>query len=428
MMSSKNKRPNLLFISTDQQHFQALSHLGNPYVQTPHMDFLAEHGVTFSHAYTTNPVCGPARSSFFTGRMTSETGIIDNQSKGIRQGMPTLGTWFREHSDYQTVFAGKWHAGGSPFTYDIPGFDVIASGLNRCGILGDAIVASACDAFIRSHDRKNPFLMATQLLQPHDVCETIRFNHNHRKTCVYPDIEANLPPLPNSFAADHLSDITKPLERDAWSEMDWRYYLYSFYRHVEMVNAELGRIVLALKETNQINNTVIVFTSDHGEGLGHHRHVAKDTLFDESVRVPLILSCPGLIRENKIDNSTLSSGIDLLPTLCDFAAIPIPDGCQGISLKETAMHGSPSERNYIFAEANSNTGRMVRSERFKYITYGNTSGTYLFDLKHDPDETNNLANDPAYLRTLEQHQEALNHWESNLDLAPDIEPWPQCPH
>jgi arylsulfatase A-like enzyme len=421
-----DRQLNILFISTDQQHFEALSVLGNPYVRTPQMDALAGRGVLFGQSYCTNPLCGPARASYFTGRMPSETGVLGNV-EGYRDDLPTMGEWFRRHGDYDTIFSGKWHAGGPPQTYRVPGFDVLVGGINRCGILGDASVAASCDAYLRRRDRSRPFLLAAKLLQPHDICETIRFVGSPLGPGRYPSIEGDLPPLPANFDYGTIPAISKPAVQAAqWTQCEWRYYLYSYYRHVEMVDAEVGRIMRALEETDAAEDTIVVFTADHGEGLGHRRHVGKNTLFDECVRVPMICAWPGQIPGGVVDRQTLVSGLDILPTFCDVAGLPVPERCRGASLKGVLVGGAAPRRAAIFAEANDNAGRMVRTQTHKYIAYRDGS-EHLFDMAGDPGEVRNLATDAARGELLRSHRSLLAEWESRLERAPNAEPFGSAP-
>lgn len=418
-----DRQPNILFISTDQQHFDALSVLGNPYVRTPNMDALAARGILFRQSYCTNPLCGPARASYFTGRMPSETGVLGN-IEGYRDDLPTMGEWFRRHSHYETIFSGKWHAGGAPQTYRVPGFDVLVGGINRCGILGDASVAASCEAYLRRRDRSRPFLLAAKLLQPHDICETIRFVGSPLGPGRYPSIKVDLPPLPDNFDYGAIPAISKPsVQATHWTPDEWRFYLYSYYRHVEMVDAEVGRILRALEETDAAQDTLVVFTADHGEGLGHRRHVGKNTLFDECVRVPMICAWPGRIAAGTRDDQTLVSGLDILPTFCDVAELPVPPRCGGTSLKGVLTSGPAPQRPAIFAEANDNAGRMVRTSRHKYIAYRDGS-EYLFEMAGDPAETRDLATDPAHEGLLQWHRRLLAEWESCLERAPNAEPFP----
>ncbi|MFC1806625.1 sulfatase-like hydrolase/transferase [Planctomycetota bacterium] len=148
----KGRKPNILFLITDQQGLDTLSALGCKDIRTPHMDRLCGRGVAFTESYSTNPLCSPARSSMFTGRPTLETGVVVN-NRAIRSTIPNMGQWLREQAGYETLYAGKWHVPQS-YTDRIPGFDVITSGINGQGGVCDASVSRACQAYLRNRGQK----------------------------------------------------------------------------------------------------------------------------------------------------------------------------------------------------------------------------------------------------------------------------------
>jgi arylsulfatase A-like enzyme len=425
---------NIIFISADQHHHRVLSAYGNKYCKTPNLDRLSGQAVNFNLSYSPNPLCGPARSSWFSGLMPSENGVIDNiYGDAMRKDHPTLGQWLSEKSDFYNVYAGKWHVGDSPHFYDIKGFDVICSGINRNGITGDPSLSVACEGFIRNYHKKNPFFMTLSYTQPHDSCETIRDNTLLLDKPPYRLKEKDLPPLPENFSYKHcnskafvqegLYEIVK-----LWTETDWRFYLWSYYRHVEMVDAEIGRIVQALEDTNQLDNTIILYTSDHGECTAHRGHVQKNTLFDESVRVPLFVAVPGVINSVIWNKQTLVSGLDIMPTICDYAGVEIPGFVRGRSIKpviDAEINGMKYDdpREYIVSECLNDTGRMVRSRQYKYITYRNDNCDHLYDCVADPLEMKNLVDESAMQSVLAKHRQWLVEWENGLDKDPRVAKW-----
>jgi arylsulfatase A-like enzyme len=160
--------------------------------------------------------------------------------------------------------------------------------------------------------------------------------------------------------------------------------------------------------------------------MGCHGMTRKNTLYDESARVPLIVSWPGVIQQGQIADQTLVSGLDIMPTLCDYAGAVIPTGAgtkdtiKGISLRASLEHGEMPGRSFIAVEVASNLGQMIRSSRFKYITHQDDASEMLFDMHADPGETLNLAQDRAFAPTLEQHRAMLRDWIDNLDIAPNV--------
>jgi len=417
--------PNIVLIVTDQHHIDAVSAYGSPHVKTPALDYLAGRSTSFAQSYCADPVCSPSRSSIFSGRMPSETGVFDN-GLPIRQGIPNLGQWFTENSEYETVYAGKWHL---PRTYQsrIEGFRVLPGGIGGQGNQGDPCVSRACETYLRNRSSQRPFLLVASFLQPHDICEWLRLNMKDQPELRYPELASELPPLPENF--DIPSPEPKEIQRrrqgnepamGRWSKLHWRYYLWSYYRHVEMVDGEIGRILEALEATGHTRDTVVIFTADHGEGMAHHQMVRKHSPYDESSKVPFLISWPGYFPENRQDPTTLVSGADILPTLCDIAGIPAPPNMRGRSLRPLLEGKRKDQREFLVVEIPPDVGRMVRTPPFKYVTFAGDAVEQLFDLQNDPGETRNLAGDPRYAGTLEDCRKLLLEWEARLDVTPKL--------
>ncbi len=423
--SRKLKPKNILLIITDQQHIDTIAAGGCRHVRTPALDRLKTGGVSFTESYSANPVCSPARSSIFTGRASSETGVYVNNLP-IRSDIPNLGQWFSQETDYETVYAGKWHLPRS-FTNDVPGFKVINTGIGGLGYLCDTVTSRACEGFLRNRSKSRPFLMTASFLQPHDICEWLRLNTKDPGQLRYEELAGELPELPDNFQFDtNEPDAVKRTRkgRDAaqgnWSKQQWRYYLWSYYRHIEFVDAEIGRILQALEDFGYVKETLVLLTADHGEGTAHHQMVRKNTLYDESAKVPLIISWPGHIPENKTDTFHLVSGLDIMPSLCDYAGIKAPKNMRGKSLRAILKGVVFSWGRTVVTEVSSNKGRMVRTQRYKYITYKDDPVEQLFDMIDDPGETKNLATSSKYASTLAEHRRMLKDWERRLDVAPNV--------
>lgn len=423
--SRKLKPKNILLIITDQQHIDTIAAGGCRHVRTPALDRLKTRGISFTQSYSSNPVCSPARSSIFTGRASSETGVHVNNLP-IRSDIPNLGQWFSQETKYETVYAGKWHIPRS-FTNDIPGFKVINTGIGGLGYLCDTVTSRACEGFLRNRSQSRAFLLVASFLQPHDICEWLRLNTKDPGQLRYRELAGKLPELPDNFQFDRNEpEMVKRTRqgRDAaqgnWSKQQWRYYLWSYYRHIEFVDAEIGRILQTLEDFGYAKDTLVLLTADHGEGTGHHQMVRKNTLYDESAKVPLIFSLPGHIAENRTDSMHLVSGLDIMPTLCDYAGIKTPKKMRGKSLRSILEGKSAPWHEFIVTEVSSNRGRMVRTERYKYVTYKDDMVEQLFDMKDDPGETKNLATSSKYASTLAEHRKLLKGWERWLDVAPNV--------
>ena len=416
-------QPNILLIITDQQHADTIGALGQKHVSTPAIDELVHGGTSLTQSYCANPVCSPSRSSLFTSRTTSETGVWTN-GHSIRPEFPTMGQHFRD-AGYDTVFAGKWHV---PACYpnSIEGFQVLSSGIGHQGTVSDPLVTDGCVNYLYKRDTSNPLLMVASYMQPHDICEWLRLNRMDPGELPYPELADELPPLPDNF-----SSIPEPLPEGIakkhasleprhgnWSHRHFQYYIWSYLRHIEMVDAEVTRLLAALDATGDRDNTVVLFTSDHGEGMANHAMTRKGFLYDESVRVPLIVSGPG-VQSGVVDRSSLASGLDVFPTLCDFAGIRAPSGAKGVSLRP-ALEGQTLDRAFVASECNNNEHQMIRTNRYKYIAYKDDPIEQLFDMQEDPGETRNLSVDDAAQQALEEHRCLLTEWIGGLDIAPDL--------
>jgi arylsulfatase A-like enzyme len=452
--SGSGRRLNILFIMVDQLHHRALSGLGNQEVRTPNIDRLIKSGTVFETCYCSSPVCMPCRSTMLTGRMPSETGVWINtahqKSRGrVERDIPTIGAWLKSQGGYETIYAGKYHV-PQCHTYSIPGFEVINAGLEHRGEPGDAGTARASESWLYNYasDQSAPFFMICSLVNPHDVCQWLSLNTTHDPDRLerYPHIEqvAKQPDLPANFPVAVLSESSTQINirtkqqptAGGWQENDWRYYMWAYYRQVEMVDAQIGRVLDALEETGLDKNTLVVFTSDHGEGLGEHQMVRKGYLYDSATRVPLIFSMPGTVPSGKINTESMTGIIDLVPTFCDFAGVPIPPGLNHAQSLCPVLIGEQKApfRPMVVTENNdparnrptaAAAGRQLRTGKYKYITYFDQSVEQLFDMENDPGETVNLALSDTYQAVLESHREMLREWERKIITSPNVpeSPW-----
>jgi len=411
-----SEKPNVLVISTDQQFAGAMSCAGNEELETPAMDSIARSGVMFEQAYCTYPICIPSRESLMTGRMPHALGYrhwgdeIDERFRS-RQ----LGHLFRE-AGYDTVYGGKVHA---------PGHEPEDHGFRQLCGQDDTILAQSCIDYLQA-GKKEPFLMVAGFDNPHNICEWAR-----SENLPWGDIPdrptEDCPNLPDNFAIPPFEpEVIRWIQARAprfyptvdFSPEDWRHYRNAYYRMIEKVDFEIGRILEAIQQKGLWENTLIVFTSDHGDGHGAHHWNQKSILYEEVIRIPLMVSFPGKTREGVCDNSHLvSNGLDLLPTLCDIAGIPAPDDLPGYSLRPLLEQEAAdcSWREELIIESwpfqgdpGETLARAVLTEDYKYAIY--SWGRYreqLFDRKKDPGEMVNLAVNSRYHTVLEDHRERL---------------------
>jgi len=408
----KNRPPNLLLVICDQLGLDAIGAHGCVDVATPSLDRLIGRGTTFLESHSTSPVCSPARSSLMTGRMPVETGVVSN-GRPIHASRPNLGQWFTEQG-YATAYCGKWHLpGGVPRPGD--GFRVLPA-RGGYGQIDDSVLSHTCDAFLRNAGGDRPLLLVASFLQPHDIC----YYGNHPGLRMpnglpYEQIGEQLPELPpNHEVRPRAPAALDRIVCDWYDEDQWRYYLYLYARMVEMLDADVGRLVDAVEDSHRADDTVILFTSDHGDGRGRHSHVSKWYPYDEAAKVPLIACCPERVAAGRHDSEHLVSGLDVVPTLCDFAGIKPPEGVQGSSLRPLLEGNSVAWREFVCSEHHI-VGRMVRSERYKYVRYPDDPVEQLFDMQSDPWETKNLYDDAQYAGVMADHRKMLAEFRQRLD-------------
>lgn len=419
---------NLLFIQTDQLSANAVGYVGCPYVHTPAINRLAQRSINFRQAHCAYPKCVPNRTAWTYGRMPHEIMLPGTElDYGARPGDPKrgvrpefqaeeMGHWFRARG-YETVYAGKWHVGHWGPTESLePEF---GSGFRALCPINDPMVPEACADFFREHDRSKPFLMVASFDNPHNICEYPGEIALPWGNLPEPPRCSELPPYPgNGYAHPTepaaIRKLQKSVEdRYAMSPEEWRRYRWAYYRLVEKVDAEIGRILDALDKSGLADSTAVVLTSDHGDMQGAHLLAQKDTFYEESIRVPFLLALPGS-RAPVTSDVLVNNALDLYPTLCDLAGIPCPENFHGTSLLP-CTDGETIDRPYVAAETKFRFGggeaRMIRSRRYKYVAYDlGPNREQLFDLIADPGEMTNLATCATHAAILEEHRSHLREW------------------
>ena len=411
--------PNVLLIMTDQQSAGALSCAGNAHLRTPNMDALAAAGVRFARSYCGSPVCGPSRACLLTGRLPHETGVLHN-SQPPEPSFPSLGELF-QRAGYDTGWSGRWHF--PKHGPELRGFERLHGDEAAIwsGVVGDGAVTDAAIDFLQRR-RERPFLLGVSFCNPHDICGWIS------EDPPVPNDVDSLPPLPDNFAIDpdEPEFIQQCRQRTyygnegnctfGWSDPQWRTYLRAYYDFVEAVDAQVGRLLAALRSAGLEDDTLVLFTSDHGEGMAGHHWVVKLMLWEEPVTVPFVLRWPGQVPVGVVDRDQLVSGLDVLPTLCDWAGVGFPQ-VTGISLKPLLRNGQGPGRPHVASELYPDTkdptmqARMLRTRRHKYVAF--SSGRrpeLLFDMHTDPGETRNLATQADHTGELARHRALLRQW------------------
>lgn len=429
-MTSRMLRPNILVIMTDQQSANAMSCAGNTDLHTPALDSLAGSGVRFRHAYCTSPLCAPSRASMMSGRMPSEVGMNDNVTAPTAPfPARSLGTVFRD-AGYECAYAGKWHVPG--VTHDGEGpDDRPSSGFRKLADSLDDVAGRSVEFLARARGQAPPFLLVASFNEPHGICQWARGQAPPSGEVDDPDWR-ELPVLPSNFAAgteepeairlaQQVGQMVHPTQQ--WDEEHWRRYRYAYYRLCERVDAEIGQVLAGLDEHGLRDDTVVVFTADHGDMQGAHQWNQKKNLYEEAAGVPFILA-PAGAKGNAVRDELVSVGLDLLPTLCDYAGIKPDPEWAGMSVR-TLVDGSSDGPwrddvvvqtewalpgvNLIPGAYPPLKGRAVRSSRHKYMCFSwGRHREQLFDLHEDPGEMINLATSGRHQDVLAEHRRRLS--------------------
>ena len=470
----KVKRPNLLYILTDQQRADTMKCYGNGQIRTPRLNALAEESFVFDNAYVSQPVCSPSRATMMTGLWPHTCGV---PSCNIPLGadVPTIAEHLSD--EYATAYMGKWHLGDEIFPQH--GFDTwvgsedsyrrgysreedlcrfsdyhhfltdkglepdsemrgqrIFSRHLEAGVEEDLTKASflgeRAARFILDDRGDRPWALCVSYLEPHPphtgpldelyepegLPTSAAFMHRPR---------ANVPLIIRLMAAYYMESEEYGL--DLRSEEGWRGVLARYWGNVTLVDRSVGRILGALAESGQADDTVVVFTSDHGEMAGDHGILGKTVMYEESVRVPLLLRAPMLSGEPRHIGGNLSH-IDLVPTLLDLMGETVPAELQGESRVPVLRGDEELSDNDIFIEWNGADGHPPRSlgeaevnqsmaqplrtvvsaQRWKLNLY--TSGTgELYDLNADPHELENLYDRPRHRHRVLDLADRVRRWQ-----------------
>ncbi len=418
------RRANILYIFTDQQSASMMSCAGNRYLETPAMDSIAAQGTRFDRAYCTNPVCVPSRMSMVTGHYPSEMNVKSNNAKSsvvpeqfVRDAMGHL----MNEAGYDVAYGGKVHL-PKPLHLEKIGFDNYLTKDER----DDLAVESA--RFIRK-SRNKPFFLTASFINPHDICymgirahpvtqfEKILVERGvlpqskldealelpmgvseeefWAKHC--PPLPANFQPLPDEPEAISRLIDSRPFRkwiRENWSEQTWRMHRWAYARLTERVDAQIGIVLQALRDSGQEENTVVIFSSDHGDNDSSRKTEHKTLPYDESSRIPFLVSQKGTTRPRVDGDNLVSNGLDLIPTLCDYAGIEKPSHLAGRSVRPLAEgREDPQWRKDLVIEGE--ISRTLLMGPYKYIRFdGGRNNEQLFDLRQDPWEVDNRIGDP----------------------------------
>ncbi|MFN0108027.1 MAG: sulfatase [Blastocatellia bacterium] len=439
------KRPNIVFIMTDDHAAHAISAYGSRLNKTPHLDRLAKEGMKFQNAFVTNSICTPSRAVIMTGKYSHLNGVpvfnhIDNNQPLLSKHMQTAG--------YHTGMVGKWHLGGNnakrpddgkPVGFDywniLPGqgayFDPVMIEMGErkklSGYTTDVITDLAM-GFIDKRPKDKPFFLMYHHKVPHRNWQPAE---KYRK-----QFENYDPPIPATFDDDYKgkSDAAKqstmhidadlndsdvkqkpPTGLSAAELKRWKFrrYMQDYLACVQSVDDNIGRFLDYLDKNGLAENTIVIYTSDQGFFLGEHNFFDKRFMYEESLRTPLLVRWPGKIKPGSVSKSMVLN-LDFAATMLDAAGVKVPADMQGRSFLPLLLGKTPANwrrsmyyRYYHPGHHNVAAHYGVRTERYKLIFFNKLNQWELYDLQKDPTEMKNLYNDPAYKKTVEDLKKEL---------------------
>ena len=435
-------RPNIIFVLTDDQRYDELGVL-NPILETPNMDRIAREGTLFANAFVTTALCSPSRASILTGQYMHNHGVVDNNS-----APPQSSRFFPEflqESGYNTAFIGKWHMGESQSSRrrlddPQPGFDhwvsfagqgeyypVVRNGrtneinvngkpVPQKGYITDELTDYALD-WLDKRDSDEPFFLYLSHKAVH-----ANFAPAERHRDQYADKTI---PVPESQADTPENRAGKPMwvqnQRNSWHGVDFPYhssldvqsYKMQYHRALSAVDDSLGRLFEWLEDNGQLENTVVVLMGDNGFMFGEHGLIDKRNAYEESMRVPLLMTGPSIAKNTVSDE--LVANIDIAPTLMAMAGVAPVEQFDGASFAGIARGDDVDWRDELLYEyywefnyPSTPTTFALRTKDYKFIQYHGIWDTdELYDIRSDPREMRNLINDPEYLAVVGDFRQRL---------------------
>jgi arylsulfatase A-like enzyme len=425
LLTTAPERPNIVLLFADDQRADTIAAWGNGRIHTPNLDRLAARGTSFRNAYcmgsNQGAVCIPSRAMLLTGRTFFS---VPNDLAGARL-LPEV---LRGHG-YRTFATGKWHNGRPSLLRAFPEARSVMLGgmndhtkVNLVDVQGGTATgprvakkfsseefADAAIGFLKSRDKQEPFFLYAAFTAPHDPRNPPeRYRDRYYR---------NRPPLPPNFLPLHPFDNGANIGRDEdlapfpRTEAAIRDQLAEYYGLVTHLDEQIGRVLAALEETGAAANTLVVYAAHNGLALGSHGLLGKQSLYEHSMKVPLIVAGPGVPAGRSSD--ALVYLFDLFPTLCDAAGAGIPSDVAGHSLRPIWSGEKQAVRDSVFL-AYAGLMRAVRDERWKLLLYPPINHRQLFDLKADPHETNDLAADPANANEIERLTRLTTDWQAKV--------------
>ncbi len=422
------RRPNILFLFADDMRADTIAAHGNPHIRTPNVDRLAAAGFSFHGNYVfggnNGAVCVPSRAMLMSGKTWFH---IDAPTLAGTKLLPEL----LGEQGYATFGTGKWHNGqaswlrafqrgktilfgGMSDHTKVPVRDLGADGRLTAERTGERfsseLFADSAIEFIRSQQGAKPFFAYVAFTAPHDPRQPpLRYREEYYRSL--PPLPANfLPQLP--FDNGMMKDV-RDENLGAWprTEAMIRDQLAEYYGLITHMDEQIGRILAALRQSGQADNTIILFAADNGLALGGHGLLGKQSVFEHSMRTPLIIAGPGIPAGGSTKAFTYL--LDLFPTLCDVLAITRPPGLEGESLRPLWEGKQACVRDSVFLPF-LDLQRAVRDDRWKLIAYPKIGHLQMFDLRTDPHETINLIDRPEHAVHVARLQQVMRQWQAKV--------------
>lgn len=447
------KKPNILLIIADQLRADALGCYGNDICRTPHLDALAAEGASFDNAFTVAPVCSPARCSMMSGvyphthKVQLNTHIDTRTSNGLDPGLPTFSKIMQDSGEYSMHYFGKWHV-----HEDLPptefGFDswktysnhippehlvnrqeiyfpsgtqlVNAVHMGEPGELAAYCIAQAGAAFLEKQwGEEKPFLLRLDFTQPHFAnIVPQKFADMYAQVPIpqWENFNENFENKPYGHLRKHKEWA---LEDKTWDW--WERVVRMYYADVSYLDDCCGIVLDTLRGLSMAEDTIVIFTADHGDPTGMHRHFEKGgTMYDEVIRVPMIVRWPGKTQSGQ-RFPQLVRNMDICPTILKMAGLEPPVGIHARDFSCIVDQSSGDWYDSVYAEYHGDvwgmyTQRMVRTADWKYV-YNPYDMDELYNLKNDPYEMQNLIDNPDYRKELSEMQARFIAW---VDQTEDV--------
>ncbi len=436
------RRPNLVYLFADQLRYFSCGYAGDEYARTPHIDRLAAEGCNFHQAISSTPLCAPYRASLMTGKCQSSTGMVINELR-LSPDHESFGRILTD-AGYQTAYIGKWHLWANELGHhELTRNGFVPPGPYRLGFDGfwaaynfsheyyrspyflniperrthkqyepDGQTDMAIQ-FLREHaGRPEPFALFLSWGPPHDPWNWNNVPPEYAE--LYRNV--NLPLRPNySEAQDPYADNWAKLPENYAGLV--RQFERAYYAQTANIDWNVGRVLKAIDEAGVADNTVVVFTSDHGEMFGSHGRRAKNIFYEEAVRVPWLLRWPGRVKAKLVSDALLGTP-DIMPTLLSLLGLRVPKAVEGTDLSAHALGNGRVGADAAYLQGMGTTAawadgtewRAMRDLQYTYAVYRAGRLELLFDHRKDPYELRNLAGEWGYNATLGHYRERLHAW------------------